>query len=163
MKPVLRSCEQSPAIAAITQMIPPMQIAPIIPVVPVTPVDFRTRVAMIRVAIAIPETGLLDEPTRPTIREETVAKKKPNTTTIRAPTRLTGNAGTSQTTTARARTRTSRAGIGRSCSVRRVLEAVWFLLMLCIACAKVRPIRGRFLTRLMIPPAATAPAPMYLM
>ena len=32
----------------------------------------------------MPDTGLLEEPIRPTIREETVAKKKPNTITIRA-------------------------------------------------------------------------------
>ena len=34
--------------------------------------------------MAMPETGLLEEPIRPTIREDTVAKKKPNTMTISA-------------------------------------------------------------------------------
>ena len=52
------------------------------------------------VAMAMPDTGLLEEPMRPTIREDTVAKKKPKTTTIKAPSRFTGNAGSSQMATA---------------------------------------------------------------
>ena len=41
------------------------------------PKALRIIVAIRRVAIAIPDTGLLEEPTRPTIRADTVAKKKP--------------------------------------------------------------------------------------
>ena len=55
---------------------------------------------MMMVAMAIPDTGLLEEPIRPTIREDTVAKKKPKTTTITAPSRFTGKAGSSQMATA---------------------------------------------------------------
>ena len=54
-------------------------------------------VAMITVAIAIPDTGLLLLPTSPTILEDTVAKKNPNTTTITAPMSVTGMAGISHT------------------------------------------------------------------
>lgn len=38
--------------------------------------------------------GLFDDPISPTMREETVAKKKPNTSTISAPRKLTGWPGT---------------------------------------------------------------------
>ena len=60
-------------------MMPPMEIAPTIPVIPVEPVALRITVAKSSVAIVIPDTGLLEEPIRPTIREDTVAKKNPNT------------------------------------------------------------------------------------
>ena len=44
--------------------------------------------------MVIPETGLLLEPTIPTIREDTVAKKKPKITTKAAPIGLIGITGT---------------------------------------------------------------------
>ena len=46
-----------------------------------------------KVAIAIPETGLLLLPTKPTSLEDTIAKKKPNIAIKRAPTKLTGIEG----------------------------------------------------------------------
>ena len=116
---------------------------------------------MMMVAMAIPDTGLLEEPIRPTIREDTVAKKKPKTTTITAPSRFTGKAGSSQMATAMTTMATSSTGMGISCSVRSA-EALPALFMPCMACLKVRTIRGKLLIRLMIPPVATAPAPMYL-
>ena len=118
---------------------------------------------MISVAIAIPDTGLLDEPISPTIREDTDAKKNPKITMISDPTGLTGNVGMSQIRITIARMITRRIGIGRSCCVRRAFFCVCFLLMLAIACLNVRTISGNVLIRLMIPPAATAPAPIYLM
>ena len=63
-------------------MIEPIAIAPCIPWIPESPVAFRIIVAIKSVAIAIPETGLLELPTKPTILEETVAKKNPKITTI---------------------------------------------------------------------------------
>ena len=45
---------------------------------PVSPLVFNIIVENKSVAIAIPETGLLLLPTKPTILEETVAKKNPN-------------------------------------------------------------------------------------
>ena len=77
-------------------MTEPMAIAPIIPVIPLSPEALIANVAIKSVAIAIPDTGLLELPIRPTIREETVAKKKPKITIITAPKILTGIAGTSQ-------------------------------------------------------------------
>ena len=56
---------------------------------------------------------------------------------------------------------TSSTGMGISCSVRS-MDALPALFMPCMACLKVRTIRGKLLIRLMIPPVATAPAPMYL-
>ena len=58
----------------------PIVIEAIIPFAPVFPVALRSIVVSNKVAIAIPETGLFEDPTRPTIFEETVAKKNPNTT-----------------------------------------------------------------------------------
>ena len=57
----------------------PIEIATVIPFNPVCPVNFSTKDASSNVAIAIPDTGLFEEPTRPTIRALTVAKKNPNT------------------------------------------------------------------------------------
>ena len=71
--------------------------------------------------MAMPETGLLEEPMRPTIREDTVAKKKPKTMTIRAVNRFRGIAGTSHSTMATRSTPSRTTFMGMSCSVRRVL------------------------------------------
>ena len=135
--------------------------APIIPVMPLSPVALMVIVAIRRVAIAIPETGLLELPIRPTIREETVAKKKPNTTISTAPRILTGIAGTSQIITIIATIPISTALMGRSCAV---LASLVFLLpfMLFMESRKVVTIKGMDLIREMIPPVAMAPAPMYL-
>ena len=95
-------------------------IAPIIPPIPLLPVAFKSMVAMSRVAIDIPETGLLDEPISPTIREETVAKKKPKIMTISAPRKFSGIAGTSHITRATITVQISRNFMERSCSVRSV-------------------------------------------
>lgn len=119
-----------------TQMMPPMQIAPVIPTVPVVPVTFRRIVVMMMVAMAIPDTGLLEEPIRPTIREDTVAKKKPKTTTIKAPSRFTGKAGSSQIATAMTTMATSSTGMGISCSVRS-MDALPALFMPCMACLRI--------------------------
>ena len=78
-------------------MIEPIAIAPCIPWIPESPVAFRIIVAIKSVAIAIPETGLLELPTKPTILEETVAKKNPKITTITAPSNETGICGSNHT------------------------------------------------------------------
>lgn len=80
-------------------------------------------VAISRVAMHIPDTGLLEEPIRPTMRAETVAKKKPNTRMIKAPTGLTGMLGNSQMNTAITRQAVRTTFMEISCSVRRVLFA----------------------------------------
>ena len=162
MKPVFKSCEVSPAIAATIQIILPIQMEPIIPVVPVAPVAFKIKVEIIKVAIAIPETGLLEEPINPTIRAETVAKKNPNITTRTAPRKLTGKIGSNQMATAITAIIPRMIGIGKSRCVREASAVARFLAMLPIACLNVRTMSGEVLIKLMIPPAATAPAPMYL-
>ena len=97
----------------------------------------------------------------PTIREETVAKKKPKTTMITAPRKFTGIAGTSQIIRIIAAMPISTKFIGRSCAV---LASLVFLLpfMLFMESRKVAIIRGSDLIREMMPPAAMAPAPIYL-
>ena len=116
-----------------------------------------TIVAIRRVAIAIPDTGLLE---LPTIREDTVAKKKPKITMISAPIGLTGIAGTSQMIATIATIPIRITFIGRSCAVLSVLV---FLppFMLFMESRKVVMIRGRDLIREIIPPVAIAPAPIY--
>ena len=73
----------APALAAATQTIAPTQSATAWYTSPVRPSATKTtQVAMI-VAIVMPEIGLDEVPMMPTIREDTVTKKKPNTTTSR--------------------------------------------------------------------------------
>ena len=144
------------------QITPPIAMAPIIPVVPSVPVTFRSTVAIMIVAIAIPDTGLFEDPIRPTIREDTDAKKNPKITMISDPMGLTGKVGISQIRITIAAIRISSTDMGRSCCVRRTLLFWCFFPMLDMACLKVRTIRGNVLIRLITPPAATAPAPMYL-
>ena len=95
-------------------MTDPMEIAAIIPPVPIFPVTLSTIVVIRSVAIVIPETGLLELPTIPTIRADTVTKKKPNITIRIAPSRLTGTAGISQSSRTITTDRTSTKFIGRS-------------------------------------------------
>ena len=123
------------------------------------------------VAMAIPLIGFDDEPSSPVIREETTAKKKPKTmmaTAERMDTAIPGTAlswGRNAMKTASAIDPTSTIEMGMSLSVRRRCcpspsavsrrsrkEA-----------RKLSTIVGMAFIRLMMPPAATAPAPMYRM
>ena len=112
--------------------------------------------------MAIPDTGLFEDPIRPTIREDTDAKKNPKITMIRDPIGLTGKVGISQIRITIATIMISSTDMGRSCCVRTTFLFSCFLPMLDMACLKVRIISGNVLIRLITPPAATAPAPMYL-
>ena len=147
--------------AAMIQITEPTAIAAVIPSMPVLPELLIANVAIRRVAIAIPETGLLELPTRPTIREDTVAKKNPKITMINAPRRVTGIAGTIQMINTIAKTPRRMNCIGRSCAVLSVLVLL-LPFMLFMESRKVVTISGRDLIREMIPPVAMAPAPMYL-
>src|ERR1700739_2002267 len=66
-----------------------MQTTPQIVVAPpqnagaVHPCTRKTADVAINVAIVIPDTGLAEDPTNPTMRELTVTKRNPNTTTSR--------------------------------------------------------------------------------
>ena len=106
--------------AAMTQMTPPMEITPIMLSWVAPDTALSTSADTSRVAMAIPDTGLLEEPTNPTRREDTAANRKPNTAISRAPTKLTGTAGTSHMITTAMRTPMSTTFIGISLSVRRV-------------------------------------------
>ena len=142
------------------QITEPIAIAAFIPSIPVCPLLLITIVEIRSVAIAIPETGLLELPIIPTIREDTVAKKNPKTTMIHAPRRVTGIAGTIQMINTIAITPRRMNCIGRSCAVLAVLVLL-LPFMLFMESRKVVTISGRDLIREMIPPVAIAPAPIY--
>lgn len=89
-----------------------------------------------------------------------MAKKNPNTTIKNAENRLTGITGTSQITNTKTRMDTPITGMGRSRLVRSSETAPFPRPF--TASRKVLMISGRDLTRLMMPPQATAPAPIYL-
>ena len=118
MYPVFKSWEVSPAIAAMMQITDPILIAAAMPAMPVMPDAFKIMVEISSVAMAMPETGLFELPTRPTIREDTVAKKKPNIIIITAPNRFTGIKGHSHIKTAITPIPAITKFIGRSCVVR---------------------------------------------
>ena len=92
------------------------------------------------------------------MRLETVAKKNPKTTINKAPINGTGIEGTSQINKAIIKLPIKTYIIGKSFSVLDE-ESPDFPKPL-IAFAKVLIINGRDFTKLKIPPAATAPAPM---
>ena len=137
----------------------PMAMAACIPWEPASPAAFRIRVENRSVAMAIPETGLLLLPTSPTIREDTVAKKNPNRMTRTAPSRLTGTTGNSHMNRIIAKIAEKMNFMLSSREVRSVLVFLEEESPL-MESRKVDRISGRDLIRLMIPPAATAPAPM---
>ena len=112
------------------------------------------------VAIAIPDTGLLLLPTNPTIREETVAKKNPKITMMTAPKTPIGMTGSAAIKMIKIASIPSTTPIFRSRFVRSSLPIFSLLKIPFIASAKVRQINGNDLIKLIIPPAATAPAPI---
>ena len=143
------------------QITEPIAIAAFIPSIPVCPLLLITIVEIRSVAIAIPETGLLELPIIPTIREDTVAKKNPKITIRSAPSGLTGIAGTAQMITTIAMIPIRIKFIGRSWSVLAVpLTDPPFMLFM--ESRNVLMISGMDLIREMIPPVAMAPAPIYL-
>ena len=136
----------------------PIAIAAVIPSAPPMPIALRSIEAARSVAIVIPETGLLLLPTSPTIRDETAAKKKPNTTVISAPTNVTEITGISHS----ASVRTATAAITKRRSSSRSVRFVLFPLRPTpeSAARNVPKISGSERIRLISPPAASAPAPM---
>ena len=100
------------------QMTDPIVIAAIIPPVPMFPVAFRMIVVIRSVAMVIPDTGLFELPTMPTMRADTVTKKNPKITMRIAPPRLTGTAGISHRRTAMIAETMRTMFIGRSFVVR---------------------------------------------
>ena len=121
-----------------------------------------------RVAMAMPLTGFDDEPSSPVIREDTTEKKKPNTMIATAdrtamPTPGTAwscgrndmKSGQGQRSAEHDRDRDVALGappLGTASPARRRRSRN--------DARKLSTMVGMALTRLMIPPAATAPAPM---
>src|SRR4051812_40446695 len=118
---------------------------------------------MSSVATVMPEMGLDEEPTSPVRRELTVTKRNPSTRMSSAPSMLILNEGTSaQVITNRIDpTPTTQSGMSRS--VRSGPEAPAVPLSDFIPRMAPPTMVGRDLNRLMMPPAATAPAPIYRM
>ena len=113
------------------------------------------------VATVMPEIGFDELPTSPVSRELTVTKRNPSTSSSTAPSTLILNEGTSvQTITIRSDPApTSQSG--RSRSVRFGPDRPAAPLSDFIPRIAPPTMVGKDLKRLMIPPAATAPAPIY--
>ena len=92
---------------------------------------------------------------------ETVAKKNPKTTIIKAPNNVTGTVGISQIKSAITKLPIRTNCIGKSMSVLSSVFADFPNPL--IDFEKVFTISGKDFNKLIIPPVATAPAPMYLM
>src|SRR5690349_16292120 len=81
--PALRSCRLSPATQAAQHTTAPIMTAATGPIVDSLPRNAsNTNAANRIVAIVMPETGLLDEPTRPAMYADTEQKRNPATTMI---------------------------------------------------------------------------------
>ena len=85
-KPVFRSWDVSPAMDAAMATTQPTVRAPALPMSPVQPSSKKTVAVSNSVAMVIPLVGLEVTPTRPTMRDDTVTKKKAQITTSSAAT-----------------------------------------------------------------------------
>ena len=122
------------------------------------PVNLKNKEVIRRVAMLIPETGLLLLPTSPTILDDTVAKKKPNKTMRSAPENGTGIVGESHIISVIINIEVITVFIPISLDVRLLSLFVNFKFL--TEEEKVSTIRGRDFIKLMIPPQARAPAPI---
>src|SRR5437868_1314119 len=115
------------------------------------------------VATVMPEIGFDDDPTSPVSRELTVTKRNPSTRMSTAPSMLILNEGTSAQTITRPSEPTATTQSGMSRSVR--LGPIEAAAPLSDFIPRIAPptMVGKDLKREMIPPAATAPAPIYRM
>src|SRR3954466_14635357 len=113
------------------------------------------------VATVIPEMGFEELPTSPVSRELTVTKRKPRTRIKIAPSTLILNDGTRAQTTTRITDPTPTTHKGRSRSVRGGPAAAPLPRSDRIPRIAPPTMVGKDLNSEMIPPAATAPAPIY--
>src|SRR5438067_8114235 len=162
-KPVFRSCEIVPPFDDAMQTMPPIERAVTKYGGAVQPIMRKMKHVSNSVAIIIPEVGQDDEPTSPVSRDETVTKRKPKATMSSAPNKLNRkfNCGAIMMTMSKAMIPPMTHFIERSRSVRGTS-----------ARATPEPrrsasppfnpcqMRGIERKRLMMPAAATAPAPM---
>ena len=142
-------------------MMDPTEIAATMPAVLFKPVILKTKVVNKSAAMVMPDMGLLELPTRPTILDETVPKKNPRIAMRIAPTRDTGTWGIShiKMTTMAIPAMTMRISTSREVLLTPLSSPV--PLMPLTASTKVETITGADFTRLMIPPATSIPAPIY--
>ncbi len=130
----------------------------------VHPSSRYTRQVSSSVATTMPEMGLDEEPISPVIRALTVTKKKPHTTISTADRRLMCSGGASQMASTRSTLPTTTTVMGRSCSVRSITGACPLpreAMKVSRPRRKASTMVGSERMRLMRPPVATAPAPMY--
>src|SRR5579863_1243223 len=129
---------------------------------PVQPMPTKISEVAISVAIVIPEMGLEEEPIKPTMRDDTVTKKKPNTTIITAERKLVGMFGIMDIKTTSATLPTNTYTRGISLSVRDFTTALSLRLSLrsLKESRKALIIVGNVFINVISPPKVTAPAPM---
>ncbi len=167
----MRSCEVSPEIDAAIATTQPTVSAATLPKASVQPKARNTDAVPSNAAIVMPLVGLLVTPTRPTMREATVTKKKANTTTQRAAARRMGTPPTAPNTCG-TRTRTAAMAMtpmpttrrGRSLPVRSTATGSAVVDTRSVSCAapilKLLIMTGMLRISVMMPAVATAPAPM---
>ena len=167
MKPVLRSWEESPAIEAAMATDVPTMSAVALPARSVHPSSRKTALVPSSVAIAMPDVGLEVTPTRPTILELTVTKKKAKIAMSREAIARTGIESmkprmpgtivrTSRIATSQKRiVRNDRSRFVRSTAAAEAPAEMWPT-----PSRKDSTIVGIDLMRVTIPPVATAPAPI---
>ena len=114
------------------------------------------------VATVMPEMGFEEDPISPVSRDDTVTNRNPSTTISAAPTAFMCSAGASMIATISARQPNTTTFIDRSRSVRsREVVAAAPPRKSFSPSSRLLQIVGSDRNRLMMPPAATAPAPMY--
>ena len=115
------------------------------------------------VATVMPEIGLEELPTSPVRRELTVTKRKPSTRINTDPRMLILSEGTSAQVTTRTREPTPTTQSGMSRSVRGICTRAPPTPPERLFIPRIAPptMVGSDLNREMMPPAATAPAPIY--
>ena len=167
-KLVFRSWLVVPALLAAMHTTVPIDSAAAVYACPVRPSATKIRHTPISVAMAMPLIGLDEEPSSPVMRDETTEKKNPKTMMDTAEIRAgpipgtVRSCGRNDMNTARATDPMRTTEIGMSRSVRRRSSAPPIPVSRRSRndARKLSMIVGIALTRLMIPPAATAPAPM---
>ena len=169
-KPVFRSCDVSPAFDAAMQTTLPMVIASTPNAGAVQPCTKKIAEVAISVAIVIPETGLAELPMSPTIRDATVTKRNPKTTTSREAARFASQPTCAPGTGLKVRKTnmitTSSADppittlMGRSSSVRTAAAFAPLPFRFFIPERSALTIVGIVFSSVISPAAATAPAPM---
>ncbi len=164
--PVFKSWLVAPPFAAAMHTIPPTTSAIGSYILPVQPIAMKTRQVPISVAIVIPEIGFELDPMMPTMRLATVTKKNPNTI-IRTPSKSLlkilspGICGMNAINTTSRRLPPRTTVNGKSRSVRRTATPALLSFIEATLSLNDEMIVGRVLRRVMKPPAATAPAPIW--